>query len=183
MNASQLPARTLRFRSFCTSICGLFPSFAKDLIPPVIAAVAGGLFASLFTWKPITDGTALTACEIFAHNFFLALVALLLTHYGARIMVLANGFYLGMGWVGSVASAGLGQTLALTLVHVPLEILAWVTTIQGARIFWPVIITVFRKEQAQRKFLPVLLSTIAVSTVFYVLAALSEWAEYALLKR
>ncbi|MDI2022231.1 hypothetical protein PV760_15995 [Paenarthrobacter sp. CC6] len=183
MNASQLPARPSGFRSFYSSLSGLFPSFAKDLVPPVITVVAGGLFASLFTWKPVTDGTALTANEIFAHNFSLALVALLLTQYGARIMMLANGFYLGMGLVGSVASAGLAQTVALTLVHVPLEIVAWVMTIQGARLFWPTLVAVLRKEGIRTKFLPAIMRTIAAFTVFYVLAAVAEWAEYALLKR
>lgn len=97
--------------------------------------------------------------------------------------MLANGFYLGMGLVGSVASAGLGQTVALTLVHVPLEIVAWVMTIQGARLFWPTLVAVLRKEGIRTKFLPAIMRTIAAFTVFYVLAAVAEWAEYALLKR
>lgn len=46
---------------------------------------------------------------------------LFLTHYGAMVMMILNGIWLGMGMVASTAAIGLHRTVLLTAVHIPLE--------------------------------------------------------------
>ncbi|MEV7605890.1 hypothetical protein AB0N65_10680 [Paenarthrobacter sp. NPDC089322] len=169
--------------SFFGTLRARFPHLGVDLLKIFVALVCGAGFASLFRWDSGTDATTVTAHGIFLHNTALALLALFLTQYGATVMMILNGFWLGMGLVGSAASAGIQQTMALTVVHVPLEIVAWALTIQGARVLWPALLGVVRKEYSWRRLVAMLRGVLAAPIVFYVLAALAEWAEHAQLER
>ncbi|MFW0773418.1 hypothetical protein ACLRGI_09625 [Paenarthrobacter nitroguajacolicus] len=154
-----------------------------DLLKITVAIACGIGFASLFTWGNGTDVASISASGILVHNASLALLALFLTHYGATVMMVLNGFWLGMGLVASVAAVGLPQTLALTVVHIPLEVIAWGLTIQGARLVWPLILGSGRKRHSWRHAARHLKGVLAAPLVFYILAALAEWAEHALLER
>lgn len=176
-------SRATGFRAFTTGIRNRFPHLGKDLAKILVAVACGAGFASLFTWGTGTDAPAITAHGIFLHNTALAVLALFLTHYGATLMMVLNGFWLGMGMVGSMAAAGVEKTLALTVVHVPLEVIAWALTIQGARVLWPVLLGAARKVHSWRDAGATLRGVLAAPFIFYVLAALAEWAEHALLER
>ncbi|MEV8147692.1 hypothetical protein AB0O52_06020 [Arthrobacter sp. NPDC080073] len=127
--------------------------------------------------------TSISAPGIFLHNASLAVLALFLTHYGAIVMMILNGVWLGMGLVASTAAIGLHQTVALTAVHIPLEIVAWALTIQGARLFWPALLGIISGEHTWRHVFQKTREVLIAATTFYFLAALAEWAEHALLER
>ncbi|NWL26462.1 hypothetical protein DM794_05210 [Paenarthrobacter ureafaciens] len=183
MNTPARVSLTTGFGAIIDQIRKLYPFLAKDLGLILGALLVGAGFASLFTWEPDPETAIIAPYGIFLHNFALALLALLLTQYGARIMMIANGLWLGMGLVGSATTAGLEQTLALTVVHVPLEILAWATTIQGARVLWPELVAAVRKTSEPARFLHGMCRVMTAPTVFYLLAALTEWAEHVLVRR
>lgn len=160
-----------------------YPHLVRDLGMIFVAALCGAGLASLFTWDDARDPVHIDAVGILLHNLSLAFLAVILSHYGAVIMMALNGFWLGMGLVASVAVAGLGQTVSLTVVHVPLEVLAWALTIQGARKFWPTLVATLRKKVAWVYAARGMLAVLALPVALYVLAALSEWAVHALLER
>ncbi|MBT8159928.1 MULTISPECIES: hypothetical protein [Arthrobacter] len=160
-----------------------FPCLCHDFLR-ILAALAGGVgLASLFTWGGSSEVGAISAARILLHNATLALLALFLTHYGAVAMMMLNGFWLGMGLVASTAAVGLHTTFSLTVVHVPLEIAAWAMTIQGARLFWPTFLATVRKERSWLHLVQKMGAVLAPATIFYILAALAEWAEHALAER
>lgn len=127
-----------------------FPYLGTDFLKILIAIVCGIGLASLFTWDSTSDVTTISAPRILLHNASLAVLALFLTNYGAIVMMVLNGFWLRMGLVAGTAAVGLQQTVALTVVHVPLESVAWALTIQGARLFWPTLPGTIRKKRTWR---------------------------------
>ena len=171
------------FRAFRDTLHFRFPHLGTDLLNILIAIVCGIGFAFLFAWDSASDITSMSAPRILLHNVSLALLALFLTHYGAIVMMILNGFWLGMGVVASAAAVGLQQTVALTVVHVPLEIVAWALTIHGARLFWPTLLGTIRKESTWRRMAQKMGEVVTAPAAFYILAALAEWAEHALLER
>lgn len=176
------PGRT-PIRTFRDVLRLRFPHLGNDLLK-ILAAVACGIgFAFLFTWGSSSDVTSISAPRILLHNASLAVVAILLTQYGAVVMMVLNGFWLGMGLVASTAAVGLQQTLALTVVHIPLEIIAWALTIQGARLFWPTLLGVVSRELTWRHMAQKMRVVLTAPIIFYILAALAEWAEHALFER
>lgn len=160
-----------------------FPYLGIDFLKILIAIVCGIGLASLFTWDSTSDLTSISAPGILLHNASLAVLALFLTHYGAIVMMILDGFWLGMGLVAATAAVGLQQTVALTVVHVPLETVAWALTIQGARLFWPTLLGTIRKEGTWRGMAQTMGEVLTAPAIFYILAALAEWAEHALLER
>lgn len=86
-------------------------------------------------------------------------------------------------WVASTAAIGIYQTVALTVVHIPLEIVAWALTIQGPRLFWPTLLGKIRGEHTWRHVSQKMREVLITAAIFYFLAALAEWAEHALLER
>ena len=160
-----------------------FPYLGTDFLKIQIAIACGIGFASLFTWGSSSDVTSISVPGILLHNASLAVLALFLTHYGAIVMMILNGFWLGMGLVASTAAVGLHQTVALTAVHVPLEIVAWTLTIQGARLFWPTLLGRVRGEHSWHRMAQEMREIVTGPATFYFLAALAEWAEHALLER
>lgn len=160
-----------------------FPYLGTDSLKILIAMACGIGFASLFTWGSSSDVTSISAPGILLHNASLAVLALFLTHYGAIVMMILNGFWLGMGLVASTAAVGLHQTVALTAIHVPLEIVAWTLTIHGARLFWPTLLGTVRGEHGWRHVAHKMCEVLIAAATFYFLAALAEWAEHALLER
>jgi len=173
----------LPFKAFRDIMRSRFPNLGTDFLKILIAIGCGIGLASLFTWGSSSDVTSIGAPKILLHNASLAVLALFLTHYGAIVMMILNGFWLGMGLVASTAAVGLHKTVALTLVHIPLEIVAWALTIQGARLFWPALLGTFRKEHTWRHMAQKMREVLTAPATFYILAALAEWAEYALLER
>lgn len=127
--------------------------------------------------------TSISAPRILLHNASLALLALFLTHYGAVVMMVLNGFWLGMGLVASTAASGLQHTLELTAVHIPLEIIAWALTIQGARLLWPTLLGVLQKKHTWLHLARTMRGILTAPIIFYIMAALAEWAEHALFER
>ena len=160
-----------------------FPYLGADFLKILFAIACGIGLASLFTWGSSSDVTSISAPRILLHNASLAVLALFLTHYGAMVMMILNGIWLGMGMVASTAAIGLHQTVALTAVHIPLEIVAWALTIQGARLFWPTLLGVIRGEHTWRRMAQKMREVLITPATFYLLAALAEWAEHALLER
>ncbi len=178
---------TETLRTPCRAFSGImrsrFPYLVSDFLKILVAVVCGIGLASLFTWGSSSDVTSISAPRILLHNASLAVLALLLTHYGAIVMMILNGFWLGMGLAASTAAVGLHQTVALTAVHIPLEIVAWALTIQGARLFWPIFLRTLRGEHTWRHMAHNLREVLTAPATFYFLAALAEWAEHALLER
>lgn len=172
-----------RFRTPFKALRSHFPYLGTDSLKILIAIACGIGFASLFTWGSSSDVTSISAPGILLHNASLAVLALFLTHYGAIVMMILNGFWLGMGLVASTAAVGLHQTVALTVVHVPLEIVAWTLTIQGARLFWPTLLGTVRGEHSWHRMAQKMRKIVTAPATFYILAALAEWAEQALLER
>lgn len=171
------------FKAFREILSSRFPYLHTDFLKILTAIVCGICLASLFTWGSSSDSVSVSAPGILLHNASLAVLALFLTHYGAMVMMILNGFWLGMGLVASTAAVGLHQTFALTVIHIPLEILAWALTIQGARLFWPTLLGTFKKEHAWPHMAQEMRKVLTAPATFYILAALSEWAEHALVER
>lgn len=160
-----------------------FPYLGSDFLKILIAIVCGIGLACLFTWGGSSDVTSISAPGILLHNASLAVLALFLTHYGAIVMMILNGFWLGMGLGASTAAAGIYQTVALTAVHIPVEIVAWALTVQGARLFWPTLLGTLGGEHTWRHMALKMREVLTAPATFYFLAALAEWAEQALLER
>ncbi|MEW1819727.1 hypothetical protein AB0323_02900 [Arthrobacter sp. NPDC080031] len=173
-NSVRTPFKALRSR---------FPYLGTDFLKILIAIGCGIGFASLFTWGSTSDMTSISAPGIFLRNASLAVLALFLTHYGAIVMMILNGVWLGMGLGASTAAIGLHQTVALTAVHIPLEIVAWALTIQGARLFWPALLGIISGEDNWRHVVQRTREVLIAAATFSFLAALAEWAEHALLER
>lgn len=160
-----------------------FSNLGRDLSKIVVAMFCGIGFSFLFAWDSEPDTVDITVQEIFLHNMSLAILALFLTHYGAIAMVVLNGFWLGISLVASAAIVGTQQTLGLTIVHVPLEIVAWALTVEGARIFMPTVVGALRKRHAWVHARAKMRKALTAPVLFYALAALAEWAEHTLLER
>ena len=158
------------------------PSFQRKILAFTLALAIGGALSSLFTWdeKPVYE--VFSVQDIFFHNIGLAAIVVLVGHYVAGAFFLVNMGYLGFALVGSLISAGAMQTMRLTIIHVPLEISAWL-------LFWVASehMSEFYSKALQtlRVFeLSSILNAIrfaGLGTALLLLAALAEWAELRLL--
>lgn len=110
-------------RTICCS------SLVRKACSLIIAFVVGAAFSLLFKWQDAPVYEVLAAHSIFVHNLLLALIVTALGHYVAAPFFLCNMGYLAFAIVGSLKSAGLVATLSVTIVHIPLEVAAWL-------VFW-----------------------------------------------
>lgn len=158
-----------------------FPTLPMDLALILLSAGAGACLAQLFRWDRLDEVAPITAGEILLHNLMIALLAMVITTHAARGMMLINGLWLGMGLAASSHLAGMGRTLSLAAVHVPLEVVAWAMTIELARRFWPAVAGTVRRDPQGATLRRGLLVRMALTVVVYASAALAEWAAHSLI--
>ena len=139
----------------------------------------GALSGLLFRWEqPAHALTEVTAWDILLHNGGLAVIMVALTTYVAFPVVLFNCFFLGMVLHASVATEGWAATLALTGVHVPLEMLAWLLTLWMAHRYTALALRWFTdRVRPGRQDLKALAPLALTTLVVYVIAATAEWFE------
>lgn len=160
-----------------------FPQLPFD-VALIVAALAAGVFlAQPLKWHQLDHVTGITVWNIFIHNASLAGLAILLTGVGARVMMLLNGLWLGMGLTASVAISGIAHTVGLTAIHVPLEVCAWAMNIELARRFWTLVQDIRRTESGRRKLYMGYMRLVLLTLGVYFIAAVAEWASFGLTGR
>lgn len=133
-------------------------------------------FGQLFRWDQLESTAGITVWQILTHNLLIACVAALLTGSVALGMMLLNGFWLGLGITASWHLSGAVRTVELTIIHVPLEVLAWVMTVQVARELWPAVRSSRHSSPEAPELRRALASKALATALMYAVAAIAEWA-------
>lgn len=151
---------------------------SKKIIALLVALVLGMALSSLFTWDDPPEYSEISALSIFLHNRGLGAISVLMGPYIAGSFYIFNAVYLGFALMASVKIVGLVDTLRLTVMHVPLEMGAWVACWTGATCFSFYMKEVFQSELDLRlSSRRLLIRTSLLALVLMGLAALAEWFE------